>query len=139
MTDLKAGARPSKVVRVETKEYMSPAIALTPVHPYGAAVCNQGGILDGHRGCVNFPIQSLRERYLRIEIEDSTGLAVPAFVQWNDGDLDEWVPFCGKTGKPLRVEGTATVWLYPYRSPNLPLCAGTATRGSVTVTFLGRR
>ena len=122
--------------RSETKEYLSPALALMPVHPYGAAVCNQGGVVEGNKGCVDFTIQSFKERFIEITVEDATGLPVPAFLAWND-DPSTWIPFCGSTNKPLRSgAGTATVWLYPYRSPNLPTCAGTATTGSVTMTFL---
>lgn len=132
-------ARAAKVVRVETKEYQSPAVAVMPIHPTGAAICNEGGVLPGERGCVKFPLLSARERFLNVEVQDASGLPVPAFLAWGD-DPSEWIPFCGSTKRPLRtLGGTATVWLYPYRSPNLPACPGTATTGSVTATFLGRR
>jgi hypothetical protein len=129
-----AAARPAK--RVRTQAYMSPAVGVTPVHPYGTAVCNQGGVAGGNRGCVTFVARPV-ERFVSIEIVDTTGLPVPAFIQWDEEDnLDKLVPFCGKTKKPLLIRGTVTVWLYPYRSPNLPMCAGTATTGEVTATFI---
>ena len=110
-----------------------------PVHPTGAAVCNQDGMVEGDRGCVDFPVVSFREAFIELEVTDATGVAVPAFLAWND-DPSTWIPFCGKTDKPLKIRGgTATVWLYPYRSPNLPSCPGTATTGTVTATFLKRR
>lgn len=134
-----SAARTADVVRVETKEYQSPAVALMPIHPAGAAVCNQGGALPGERGCVDFPLLSARERFLKVEVQDASGLPVPAFLAWGE-DPSEWIAFCGSTERPLRARAaTATVWLYPYRSPNLPICPGTATTGSVTVTFLARR
>lgn len=131
-------ARAAKVVRVETKEYQSPAIAVMPMHPTGAAVCNEGGALPGERGCVVFPLLSSRERFLEVEVQDASALPVPAFLAWGD-DPSEWIAFCGSTKRPLRTLGTTAVWLYPYRSPNLPTCPGTATTGAVTATFLARR
>lgn len=131
-------AQTARRERTETQEYMSPAVAVTPIHPYGAAVCNQGGLAGGNRGCLNFFIRP-RERFISIKIVDAAGLAVPGFIQWGEGDLDTWVPFCGETPTPVRIKGTLAVWVYAYRSPNLPPCAGTATAGEVTVTFTARR
>lgn len=134
-----AGRKSGKrVERVATEQYMSPALAIMPMHPRGVAICNQGGVVEGNRGCVDFPLRSLRERFVEIEVTDATGLPVPGFLAWGE-DPSEWVPFCGKTVKPLPTRGTvATVWLYPYSAINLPFCAGTATTGTVTATFLRR-
>lgn len=125
----------SRSRRVETKEYATPAPAVMPLHPGGVAICNHGGAVDSSRGCVEFPVTSAKERFVAIDIKDATGLPVPAFLAWGD-EPDEWIPFCGKTPKSLIILGSVvTVYTFAYRAPNLPSCAGTATTGSVTVTF----
>lgn len=132
-------ANASTKLRTETQAYVLPALAIMPLHPTGAAVCNQGGAIEGNKGCVDFHILSSKERFLSVQVEDASGLPAPAFLAWGE-DASKWIPFCGSTPKPLRVRGgTVTVWLYPYRSPNLPLCPGTASTGTVTATFLKSR
>lgn len=115
--------------------YQTPAPGLTPVHPYGAVVCNQGGAPGGGRGCLTFPVQ-FKERFARVEILDASGLPAPGFVH-QGGSIDQWIPFCGETANPLRIMPGVelTVVVYAYRSPNLPLCAGVGTTGTVRVTF----
>lgn len=125
--------------RTETGEYSTPSTAVTPVHPGGVAVCNQGGVVEGNRGCVDFPVM-MHERFLTLEIVDLSGLPVPGFVA-QSADISEWIPICGSTDKPLKIIPGApmTVWTYAYRSPNLPLCAGSATTGTITATFSATR
>jgi hypothetical protein len=134
-----AGGVGSSGERTVTDDYMTPAPAIMPVHPYGAAVCNRGGALGGNRGCVDFTPISITERWLSVEISDASTLPVPAFLQWADADIDEWIPFCGRTTKPLKVKGSVTVWIFAYRAANLPLCPGTATTGEVRATFSSHR
>lgn len=125
--------------RIETRAYMAPAVAVMPMHPTGAAVCNSGGLVDGNRGCVEFLVVDPKERFVKVEVKDTSGLPAPAFAGWGD-DPREWTPFCGSTRKPLRVRGyRLTIWLYPYSPLNVPLCSGLVTTGSVTATFLKRR
>ena len=125
--------------RRATQQYMSPAVAAMPYHPYGAAICNREGAVGGNRGCVVFPVK-VQERFLDVSVVDATGLPVPAFVAQSD-DPSEWVPFCGETARPLPIiRGVeVTVILMPYRAVNLPLCVGSATSGRVTATFRSRR
>lgn len=130
-------SRPGK--RAETRTYMAPAVAVMPMHPTGAAVCNSGGLVDGNRGCVEFVVVNAKERFVKVEVNDASGLPAPAFLAWGD-DPREWTPFCGTTRKALRVRGyRLTIWLYPYSPVNVPRCSGLATTGSVTATFLEGR
>lgn len=79
-----------------------------------------------------YPTRS--ERRLTIEVHDATGLDVPAFLDMG-GEVEDWIPFCGSIEKPRPVAGEFRVLVYAYRSPNLPPCPGSATTGTVEVTF----
>ena len=131
-------ARP-RAQREVAEPYQLPAVAVMPVHPYGAAVCNQGGIAGGNRGCVTFRTKR-GERFVQITAQDATGLPVPGFISQSDGP-GGWIPFCGSTPKPLRIKSgvIVEVWVFAYRAVNLDACPGTATTGTVTAVFSKRR
>jgi hypothetical protein len=125
--------------RVESADYQSPAAAIMPYRPYGAAICNQHGAVEGNRGCVEFYAR-LTERFVSLSIEDATGLSVPAFASLGDNpDPDTWIPICGERRLLRIAPGTqVVVWIYPYHPANTSVCPGTATTGTVHATFFRR-
>lgn len=119
-----------KVTRTEAVTYADPAIGTA-----GIGICLQGD------SCV-FVEPEEGERYVSIEITDNLGLPVYAsFIQDTTGDgswlsTDDYtVHFCGKTPTPLAIVAkTVSVWV--WATPGvLPACAGTASSGTVKVTF----
>lgn len=134
-----AQGRPPAAPREVTEEYISPAPAVMPVHPFGAAVCNRNGVVAGNRGCIVLPVAP-KERFVDVQISDASGTTAPGFVAQSDNP-DTWTPICGGTDRPLKINPgvEVTIWVYAYRAPNLPPCAGAGTSGTVTVRFLTKR
>lgn len=125
--------------RRATEKYTSPAPAVMPFFPYGAAVCSQGGVAGGNRGCATFGVLP-QERFVNVRIVDASGLPVPGFIAQSDRP-SEWIPFCGATARPIRIKSGVemVVWAFAYQPPNLPACTGTATTGDITSTFFSAR
>lgn len=86
------------------------------------------------RSCVDFPTGS-KDRFVNLEITDSSGLPVPAVVEIEDPLQPFKEPICGGTAGPIEVRpGLAVLVWINVRSVTVP-CPGTGTTGVVTAVF----
>lgn len=78
------------------------------------------------------------ENFMTVKITDSTGLPVPASVSWDtdgDGISDTGFEMCGETEEPMPIEGGNTINVFVWALPSTTCPTGTATSGTVEVTF----
>lgn len=118
--------KPKRVERVVEVVYQAPAIGS------GAGVC-----LRPTNSCGDIPI-GLKEKFVKIEITDATGLPV-FFGVGQDTDPDavgtetSHGEFCGSTGDdPIEVLPGYTLIVFPWA---VGTCPGVATTGTVTATL----
>jgi hypothetical protein len=104
---------------------------------YAAPAYFQWAPTGDNIGGASFPTTAA-ERFISIEIEDTSGLDVSAAVGQdpeNDGTVDN-TAFCTKTDKPLPISPglpvTVFVFVGPCTSPPGPAFA---TQGTITATF----
>jgi hypothetical protein len=81
-------------------------------------------------GCAEFTSLG-RERYVKIEIEDTNGQAVYAEIISGDQLVDR---FCG-SNEALKIGGSATFTVWVQAPPDPTVCPAPATAGTVTATF----
>jgi hypothetical protein len=114
-----------KKTRTATADYFAPAyLSWNPTGEH-----NIGG--------VNFPTGS-GERYVSIEIEDTTGMDVSAAVgQDPEGDgTVTTTPFCTSTAEPVPIDPGLEVTVFVFVGPCTdPAGPALATQGTVTATF----
>jgi len=126
---------PKREVRHVKARYESPAIGWQ--RALLDRVLFRNCLPDDRLGCVGF-VAGEGELIINVKIEDRLGLPVPGAV---DAEHD-YVPFCGKTTKPVFVEpGTETfVWVFVSTGTHRPpLCPAPATQGVIKATFSNRR
>lgn len=121
--------KPVKVEREAFGTYDSPAIG----HPSAVAFCS------GSTGCAQIALEP-KERWVKLEIEDATGLPVYALAgQDTDGDnfADVSFTFCGSTGdEPIEVEPGYEINIFISAGPGAPpACAGVGTSGRVAAVL----
>lgn len=78
------------------------------------------------------------ENFMTVKITDETGLPVPASVSWDtdgDGISDTGFEVCGATEEPMPIEGGMTINVFVWALPSTTCPVGTATSGTVDVTF----
>lgn len=78
------------------------------------------------------------ESLMTVKITDETGLPVPASVSWDtdgDGISDTGFEVCGETEEPMPIEGGHTINVFLWVLPSSTCPVGTATSGTVDVTF----
>lgn len=130
------GTRPRP--RQEQQTYVTPAVSAF-VAGSGGHVCGNPGTPAERTGCLTFA-PGLTERYVRVDAEDASGLPVPLYLDQVDGPIREkdGIFLCGDSEEPVEIAPglPLTVVIQPARQD--PLCAGAATTGSVTITFLTR-
>ena len=125
--------KPVKVERVVELAYDSP----------GVGVAIQGGA-TGYP--IGFPTSADigttgEERYVKVEIVDSSGQKVNGSLAQSDQDGDGFVddlgePFCGATEEPIEFEpGTVIVGVYAHNGTCADGTPSVMTTGTVTLTF----
>lgn len=91
-------------------------------------------------GCVSFGAPAATLVYATVEVTDASGLPVPGNISQPDqpavGNVQpetEKGTFCGKTAEPILIDPSYSVdvWI----GTQDPTCAGTATTGTVKITF----
>jgi len=78
------------------------------------------------------------EKFMTVKITDSTGLPAPASVSWDtdgDGISDTGFEVCGETKEPMPIEGGMEINVFVWALPSTTCPVGTATSGTVDVTF----
>lgn len=113
--------KPKKVERVVEGSYDTPAIG----HPDVIVGCS------GSTGCATIGVGP-KERWVKLEIEDATGLPVYAVAgQDLDGDsfADTSISFCGSTGdEPVEIERGYPINIFISAGPGVQTpCPGIAT------------
>jgi len=131
-----ADAQVKPYVRKAQGTYANPAVGLAG---WGGGSCRQ---TDGF-GCVEFRTKRI-EDHITISIKDSSGQPVYASIAQDKSTNKGPAPtqtepvgdICGKTTKPLPIEGGYPVDVFIWEGPGPdPPCAGVATQGSVTARF----
>ena len=119
--------KPKRVERVVTTEYQAPAIGS------GTGVC-----LRPTNSCGDIAV-GLGEKYVKVEIEDATGLPV-YFNLGQDTDPEalgtetSYGSFCGTTGdEPIQIQPGFALVVFPWLLG--PTCPSVATQGAVTATL----
>ena len=98
------------------------------------------GSSDAGGGCLGCPSfgTSTNENFVMVEFTDATGLPVPASVSWDtdgDGISDTGFEVCGTTPEPVPIDGGQTLNVFPWVLPSSTCPTGTATEGTVKMTF----
>ena len=119
-----AGKKKKSKPRVATAVYDNPSIGSSDVGGLGIGIPSFG--------------TAASENFMTVKITDSTGLPVPASVSWDtdgDGISDTGFEMCGETEEPMPIEGGNTINVFVWALPSTTCPVGTATRGTVEVTF----
>ena len=125
LAPVSSAKKPKRVTRTAESLYDAPAIGS------GAGICP-----NATNSCARFPT-GVGEKFLTLEITDSTGLPVYATVgQDLDGDTftDQSTIVCGKTTDPIAIEPGIEVVVFPW-AVGRTTCPGVATSGKVKATF----
>ena len=123
--------RQRRVERTEEAAYTAPAPAVHgPGGSFFAGACHH----EERVGCVAFPIESNRDRFVSIEVVDQSGLPVHAVVLHPE-TRETVAEFCGKTAKPIFLPAISEVdvWLLAGACP--AAAPSVVTAGRVTATF----
>ena len=94
----------------------------------------------GSGQCIEFPVMSAKEKYVKVEVIDSVPVGPAGFISQGDVDgdgiADGYGTFCRAHEDPVKLEGGTTpvrVSFYPGlcadRTPSIP------TTGTIRVTF----
>ncbi len=145
LADLGAAAtarKPRRFERVEQDAYTGPAVGTQQTGPLTASprVCD----INLDWGCARVPAYPhLYDKFVAIEIADESGLPVAGRVYQcgDDGcNIDDTVPICGRTEKPLKVEADSTsLGVMLFEGPCTPeMTPAAATSGTVVFTFSNR-
>ena len=126
--------------RTATHSYQVPAIGSAEI----------GGTCPGATNtCAHFPT-SAKDKYVVIEIDDSSGTPVGGTISHPDTNGDGFVEslgsFCGKSAK-VAIQPGAEVIVFPYVLGNTGAteslggpaqCVGVATGGDINATFTSK-
>lgn len=94
-----------------------------------------GTAQEGH-GCLVFRPRR-NERYVSLEVTDSTGLPAPGYVAQFAGPLRDGLFFCGEL-PPTEVVPGLELQVVIHAARVEPACPGTATSGTVQATYSKR-
>ena len=116
-----AGRKKQRIARTETLEYSGGSGVFLPT--LSVASCINGS------GCYSLAPRK-REDYLLVEAVDASGTPVPFQLSYNDANQE----FCGTTGQPVWLNDATSVDVL-IGAAHLPDCGGTATSGTLNVTY----
>jgi hypothetical protein len=129
--------KPQRIERVVEIEYSG-------VAPGVATPAASGGICpppspDQIGTCIETPVLDARETFVKVEIVDASGLAVPGFISQGDLDGDGigdlYGEFCGAHEEAVALVNTSPVRVSYYTGTCPDGTPGTTTMGTITVTF----
>ncbi len=119
-----AGKKKKAKPRAATAVYDNPSIGSSDLGGLGIGIPSFG--------------TASNENFMTVKITDSTGLPVPASVSWDtdgDGISDTGFEMCGETTEPMPIAGGNTINVFVWALPSTTCPVGTATSGTVEVTF----
>lgn len=129
--------KPKRIERVVEIEYsgVAPGIA-TPAASGG--ICPPPSP-DQVGTCIETPVMDAAETYVKVEIQDASGLKAPGFIsqgdQDGDGIGDLYGEFCGAHEAPVPLVNANPVRVSFYTGTCPDGTPGTTTTGTIVVTF----
>ncbi len=139
-----AGAKKKKKRKAPQRIERVVEIAYSGVAPGVASPVASGGICpppspDQIGTCIETPVLDASETFVKVEIQDASGLMAPGFISQGDLDGDGigdlYGPFCGAHEAPVALENTSPVRVSFYTGTCADGTPGTTTMGTIIVTF----
>jgi hypothetical protein len=125
-----------RIERVVEIDYQAPGLGVSTPGP-GGGICPFADPTT--QECIEIA-PALEERYIKVEIDDATGMSVAGYISQGDTDGDGigdlYGDFCGAHEEPIALQAVgAPVRISFYNGTCADGTPSVATTGTITVTF----
>lgn len=133
----KKSKAPQRIERVVEIEYSGTGIGVSS--PAASGGLCPAPSPDQTGTCIETPVLDAAETFVKVEIQDASGLATPGFISQGDLDGDGvgdlYGEFCGAHEEPIALENASPVRVSFYSGTCADGTPGTTTMGTIIVTF----